>query len=82
MCIQGLITFTTAIFSSVTIFHILIESDDIVECFSCCEIVKIWFKACWKMRSIYMCVVVHIFDFTTDLTVIRQWFMAESVPPY
>ena len=37
-----------------------------------------WVKTTWKMRSIYTCVVIHVFDLTTDLLVIREWFLAED----
>ena len=41
-------------------------------------ICKLWIKTSWKMRSIYSCVIIHIFDFTTDLLIIHEWFLAED----
>ena len=46
--------------------------------FSTWNIIELWFKTTWQMRSIYGCLIVHIFDFTTDLLVIDEWFTKED----
>lgn len=37
----------------------------------------IWLKTVWKMRSMYSSLLVHIFDFFTDLLVINEWYYLE-----
>ena len=39
---------------------------------------KQWFKTTWKMRSIYGTLFVHVFDVTTDLLVINEWYNIEN----
>eukprot|EP01084_Bolivina_argentea_P250011 418711_1 len=41
-------------------------------------LVKLWFKVVWKMRSIYACFAVHVFDVLTDILVIIKWWNLEQ----
>ena len=42
------------------------------------NIIQIWFKAMYKMRSVYSAFAVHTFDVVTDLLVIAEWYNAEN----
>ena len=42
------------------------------------KLFEFWFSTIWKMRNVYVCLLVHIFDFITDLLVIHQWFIEEE----
>ena len=44
----------------------------------CRYIIRIWFKAMYKMRSVYSAFAVHTFDVVTDLLVIAEWYNAEN----
>ena len=44
---------------------------------SCTKMLRLWVKTTWKMKSIYSAFVVHVFDCTTDLLVITDWYNAE-----
>eukprot|EP01083_Nonionella_stella_P304126 1055422_1 len=39
---------------------------------------KLWLKICWKMRSVYACFMVHIFDVLTDCLVLFEWYYWEE----
>lgn len=43
-----------------------------------CGTLRLWLKTTWKMRSIYSGVVVHLFDFFTDLFVIHEWLFVQN----
>ena len=45
---------------------------------SCSKMFRLWMKTTWKMRNIYSSFAVHVFDFTTDLLVITEWYNAEN----
>ena len=44
----------------------------------CSQIIRLWFKAMYKMRSVYSSFAVHTFDVVTDLLVIAEWYNAEN----
>ena len=74
--LQVLLTIFVALSSFGTIYHVT-RSNSAMS-FSKKSIFKCWFKLTWKMRSIYICVLVHIFDMATDLLVIREWYIEED----
>ena len=74
-CLQILITAAVGITASWTIFRITKSTQEQV---STSQIIKLWGKTTWKMRCIYGSLLVHIFDFFTDLLVLYEWFVAEE----
>ena len=79
MCIQGTIMFAVSIVSGKAIHELEIVCKENDYC-TCLEMFKLWAKTTYKMSGVYTCVVIHLFDFATDLLVIREWFMAEDSP--
>ena len=75
VCIQGVIVSFVAILALQTITKVVNKCKIDV---SNLEIFKLWLQTSWKMRNIYGCIVVHVFDFATDLLVVRSWFMKED----
>ena len=67
--VQGLIALLIAVFASKAIYQNVSIADLTAK-----SALKLWFKLFWKMRSIYTSLIVHIFDFITDILVICEWF--------
>lgn len=69
ICIQSAIALCVALIAFKTIHNIFGNAEAPITKF---KLFKLWGKTTWKMRNVYACLAVHIFDFTTDLLVIRN----------
>ena len=76
--LQILVIIMVSILASSTIFKFLALNKDWKPKFSKSSIFYLWFRITWKMRAIYGSLLVHIFDFFTDLLVIHQWYTQEN----
>ena len=74
-CLQGLLTIACCGFAGKTTYDIVSEKE---EPLTKSSIVKLWWKITLKMRTIYLSLFVHIFDFVTDLLVIGEWYREEN----
>ena len=75
VCLQACIVIAITFVATSEALKIINNSDESPK-FS--SVMKAWGKAVWKMRNIYVSILVHIFDFFTDLLVIYEWYIAED----
>ena len=74
-CAYAVVTGTVAMLAFATIFHIKAEASTLL---SNKKALYLWLLSTWKMRAVYTCSIVHIFDFITDLLVIHEWYIIED----
>ena len=77
VCLQITLAFGVATVSTLTVLKIKKQHGQDIHP-STRALIKLWFETSWKMRNIYVSLLVHIFDFFTDLLVIDEWFNAEN----
>lgn len=75
-CLQVLITTIGAVIAFRTIYQ-SVQKYAVAGSLSTASVINLWFLTTWKMRSIYMRLFIHIFDYFTDLLVIREWIVSE-----
>ena len=76
--LQGILTVAVIVLASHSIFVNYADLKSSLATDTRKTTLKLWLKTIYKMRSIYVGLLVHTFDFLTDLTVIYQWYTAES----
>ena len=78
-CLQCSITILVIIVASWSVFHDICSHGEGYQSFDLKSMMKLWTIAIWKMRSIYTSLIVHIFDFLTDLLVVSEWYHQANV---